>query len=397
MHAAGHQRPPVVPAPFDQVDLVAAAGAVFGAPEPVGGGVMFQTLGNAVPERPDRLDGAFNADERVARRNASVFSDAVNLAPRCAQFLDSKIKETVLRAHREIDVTVTIEREAPTQRKIRTRRVVFVGAAPDRLFIRPRAIADSPANDPGHGDRHVSLAADFVAVFATVAVVQVDPAVLLVVRMKRRLVHPAQSAIQCTGAVGNRAVVVDPRRPGNHLGLVTVGRDEAQAPFLLREEQSAVGQGRDRKRQRRQVFDEWDQDEVMMRAAVNTARNPDFSPHAVVIVRVTLALFENVDGEALDLVRQKDSVVGGHFRLGIADANTRLQRLAGIATHKFSADQRSTECGAFQRGAVTGGTDFLIQIAYRTVPRLCERRGTSYQKSRHDGGNMTIEPPVPHS
>ena len=133
----------------------------------------------------------------------------------------------------------------------------------------------------------------------------------------------------------------------------------------------------------------------MMHAALNAARNPDLSPHAVVIVRVALALLENVNGEALNLVRHKDPLIGGHFHLGIADADTRLQRLAGIATHKFRANQGSTERGAFQRGAVAGGTGFPIQIAYGAVPRLCERRGASYQKSRHNGGNMTIESPIP--
>ena len=77
-----NQRPAVVAAGDDEVQLVAAAGAMLRGPERAVHGMKIESLHMAMAEGPDAWPGAGAASEGIVRGRAAVVPHAVNFSDR---------------------------------------------------------------------------------------------------------------------------------------------------------------------------------------------------------------------------------------------------------------------------------------------------------------------------
>ncbi len=232
LQALAGDTPAVIVARLDDVDLVAAGGAVLGLPEQAGGGIESQAFGIAVAIGPDRAQRARRGHEGIVLGDGAVIVETMDLAQRRSQVL--RHLEIVALAHRPEEMPLAVEQEA---------RAVMVGAGAVGIFRRLEQHLlldpfiggiDLTAHDPGHGGgREIGrlvLARLHLIARRHGGIGEINPAVLRVIGMQRDIQHAAVLAHEH----GGRAL----HGLGQLAGLV----QEADAPGALGEDHAAVRQ-----------------------------------------------------------------------------------------------------------------------------------------------------------
>ena len=143
--AEAHERPAVVCAGFQHVDLVAAVRSVLVLPDRAGGGMHREPERAAVPERVDLGLVARLADERIVLRHRAVVAQAQHLAE-VAVWLLRRVGHAAERRH--IEHAVAAERE--TRDPTRLRRDEHVANVRERVAV-PNAARDAERRRAGRG------------------------------------------------------------------------------------------------------------------------------------------------------------------------------------------------------------------------------------------------------
>ena len=150
--ARRHQRPPVVVAGKQDVDLVAAQWADFGFPQLAGFGVIRQAVRIPMAVAEDLRQRACAPDERIVRRNAAVVTDAQDLAVVVVECLRLHPLAVVLRSVAAVAVAVADGHiqgaVAPEQHAARVRAVALPGVRDeDFLEVHERVARELAAAD----------------------------------------------------------------------------------------------------------------------------------------------------------------------------------------------------------------------------------------------------------
>jgi hypothetical protein len=229
VHAVGDDRPAVVHASADDVQLVAALRAVLVGPQRTGARMQGRALDVAIAEREDLGPRAGALRERVVGGHAPVVVQAQDLAGVVVEALRAVLLAAVAERHEEVTLAVEYQFRAEMAPAARFRL-----HSEDRLHL-DEAIPREP--------RARNFGADARAVACRVR--EIDPAVLGESRVERDV---EQSALAVFGDVWRQAL----QRPRLELAVVP---DDAQASGPLGDEHPAIRQERDAPRVRQAGHD----------------------------------------------------------------------------------------------------------------------------------------------
>jgi hypothetical protein len=146
--AGGDEWPAVVAAGLDEIEFVAADGAVLGGPEFPGDGVITQALHVAMAVTPDRAEGIGSVDERVVGRDAAIGGDAEDFTERAGEVLGLGRVSAI--ADGEKEMAGGIEEKAATVVR-GVGGVEFGVGAENSFLVGPAVFPDAAADDDGHG------------------------------------------------------------------------------------------------------------------------------------------------------------------------------------------------------------------------------------------------------
>ena len=151
IHAIAHHRPAVIGPGFDQVQLVAALGAVLGQPQVAGGCVDDHALGVAVAVAPDIVEGFILSNKGVVGRDAAILPQAHYHAVMIGEQLGRVCLKIARGPHLAVadgdkDMALAVENNA---RAVVTATAGF--GLKDFLHSVQSAVLVAPANDGGGG------------------------------------------------------------------------------------------------------------------------------------------------------------------------------------------------------------------------------------------------------
>ncbi len=175
-------RPAVVPALDEEIQLVATARSVLGGPDRAGFRVLRHALNIPVAEREHGAERPVLAGEGVVVRDAAVGPDAEHLARRHRRVL--RVHRRAHVADREVQEAIAVEQQAAAP-VLAVGQVVLGIEAEEVLRVQPAVAVDAAADDPRQS------AGVAVVRILRVADRRVDPSVLRVVRVERDVHQPA--------------------------------------------------------------------------------------------------------------------------------------------------------------------------------------------------------------
>ena len=293
-------------------------------------------------------------DEGVVLGHAPVIAHAVDLAVRLIEPLHGSLPG--LHAEAQEDMAGPVEADASTRGHVGGRVVERLVDLEDGLLVRPRSVAQPAADKLGH--RRWSASTLGGAVFAAVAVAEIDPAVVRVVGMQGHVENPAVAVLKRAELYG--AAVPD-GRTGHQLRLLAGGGDDREPAHLLGEQDAAIRQGGDGVGERvKPIGDEFEAEVVQRRPHCIRGHDQRCLDAEVAEGRVG-AFLGDEDGDTPDLGLRQRLRPTGHAPVRHPGGDAPGDVVDAVAVAQIDAHQRRALGSALKVPPVAYGAMTVVE------------------------------------